>query len=43
MRFFVAFLITLSVLYFWDDEYNRGKLFDGLRNMGRDMSRSMGR
>jgi hypothetical protein len=43
MRFFVAFLIVLSVIYFWDDEYNGGKLFDGLRNMGRDISRSMGR
>jgi hypothetical protein len=41
MRFFVAFLIALSVLYFWDDEYNKGKLLDGLRSMGRDMSRSI--
>jgi hypothetical protein len=34
MRIFVAFLIVLVVLaavYFWDAEYNRGKLFDGLQ------------
>jgi hypothetical protein len=42
VRFFVAFLITLSCLYLWDDEYNSGKLFEGIRHMGRDMSRSIG-
>ncbi len=42
MRFFVAFLIAVSCLYFWDDAYNRGQLFDGLRRMGRDVSHNMG-
>jgi hypothetical protein len=34
MRFFVAFLIILAVLYFWDVEYNHGTLSDGLSAMG---------
>jgi hypothetical protein len=42
VRFFAAFLIAVSCLYLWDDEYNRGKLFDGLRHMGSDISRSVG-
>jgi len=29
MRIFVASLIVLSVLYFWDKDYNNGKLLDG--------------
>jgi hypothetical protein len=41
MRMFVAFLIVLSVLYFWDVEYNNGTLSDGLRKMGRSMSHNM--
>jgi hypothetical protein len=40
MRLFVASLIVLSVLYFWDKDYNNGKLLDGLDMMGRDISRS---
>jgi hypothetical protein len=28
MRIFVALLVVLSVLYFWDREYNHGKLLD---------------
>jgi len=41
MRLFVASLIVLSVLYFWDKEYNNGRLLDGLDSMRRDISRSM--
>jgi len=40
MRILVASLIVLSVLYFWDKDYNNGKLLDGLDRMGRDISRS---
>ena len=43
MRVFVAALIVLSVLYYWDAEYNNGTLVDGLRSMGRSISHSMGR
>jgi hypothetical protein len=42
MRMFVAFLIFLSAAYYWDAEYNHGKLSDGVRNMGRSISHSMG-
>jgi hypothetical protein len=38
----VALLIALSVLYFWDVEYNHGTLSDGLRSMGRSISRNIG-
>jgi len=41
MRVFVASLIVLSVLYFWDNNYNDGKLLDGLESMGRDVSHNM--
>jgi hypothetical protein len=41
MRIFVASLIVLAVLYFWDKDYNNGKLLDGLDSMGRAISRSM--
>jgi hypothetical protein len=40
MRVFVASLIVLSVLYFWDKDYNNGKLLDGLDSMGRAISHS---
>jgi hypothetical protein len=43
MRIFVAFLIILAVLYFWDIEYNRGTLSDGLRAMGGSILHSVGR
>jgi hypothetical protein len=43
MRIFIAILIVLSVAYFWDREYNHGKLFDGLHSMARSMAHSMGR
>lgn len=42
MRVFVVVLIVLSVLYYWDTEYNNGTLVDGLRSMGRSISHSMG-
>jgi hypothetical protein len=41
MRVFIASLIVLSVLYFWDKEYNNGRLLDGLDGMRRDISHSM--
>lgn len=41
MRMFVAFLIVLATLYYWDDSYNNGKLLDGLRSMGRSMSHNI--
>jgi hypothetical protein len=42
MRIFVALLIALSVLYFWDVEYNHGTLSDGLIRMEQSMFHSMG-
>jgi hypothetical protein len=41
MRTFVASLIVLSVLYFWDKDYNNGKLLDGLDAMRRDIAHSL--
>ena len=41
MRMFGAFLIVVAVLYFWDAEYNNGKLTDGARSMGRSIVHSM--
>jgi len=41
MRTFVASLIVLSALYFWDKNYNNGKLLDGLNGMRQDIARSM--
>ena len=41
MRVFVASLIVLSVLFFWDKDYNNGKLLDGLDGMRRSISNSM--
>ena len=40
MRFFVASLIVLVVLYFWDQDYNDGRLFEGLESLGRSISHS---
>ena len=40
MRMFVASLIVLSVLYFWDKDYNNGRLLDGLDSMRRSISHS---
>lgn len=41
MRTVVASLIVLSVLYFWDKNYNNGKLLDGLDGIRRDIAHSM--
>jgi hypothetical protein len=41
MRIFVASLIVLAVLYFFDVEYNNGVLSDGLFAMGRSISHGM--
>jgi hypothetical protein len=41
MRVFVASLIVLLVLYFWDRDYNNGNLVDGLDSMRRAISHSM--
>jgi hypothetical protein len=43
MRVFVPLLIVLAVLYFWDVEYNRGAVSDGLVSIGRSIFHSMGR
>jgi hypothetical protein len=42
MRAFVAALIVLTVLYFWDKNYNNGKLLDGLDSMRRSIAHSTG-
>jgi hypothetical protein len=41
MRVVVASLIVLAVLYFWDRDYNNGKLLSGLDGMRRAISHSM--
>jgi hypothetical protein len=41
MRVLIATLIVLATVYFWDREYNYGRLFDGLDSMVRSISRSM--
>jgi hypothetical protein len=41
MRIFIAPLIVLVVLYFWDKDYNNGRLLDGLDSMRRSISHSM--
>lgn len=41
MRVFVASVIVLLVLYFWDRDYNNGNLVDGLDSMRRAISHSM--
>jgi hypothetical protein len=43
MRIFGAFLICLAITYFWDAEYNNGRLSDGARSMGRSIAHSMAR
>ena len=41
MRFLVASLIVLAAVYFWDKDYNNGRLLDGLDSMRRSISHSM--
>ena len=38
MRIFVASIVVLTVLYFWDKDYNNGKLVDGLEGMRRSIA-----
>jgi hypothetical protein len=42
MRILVAFLIVLAVLYYWDVNYNNGKLSNGPISMERSMLHHMG-
>ena len=42
MRIFAALLIVLAVLYFWDVNYNRGALSDGVIHMGQSMFHHIG-
>jgi hypothetical protein len=42
MRILVALLVVLAVLYYWDVNYNNGKLSDGLISMERSMLHHMG-
>jgi hypothetical protein len=42
MRIFVALLVVLAVLYFWDANYNNGTLSDGVIRMERSMLHHMG-
>jgi len=41
MRIFGAFLIFIAVTYFWDAEYNNGRLADGVYGMGRSIVHNM--
>jgi hypothetical protein len=41
MRVLVASLIVVTVLYFWDQNYNQGQLLDGLESMLRAISHNM--
>ncbi len=41
MRVFMTALVALSVLYFWDKEYNNGQLLVGLESLWRAISHSM--
>jgi hypothetical protein len=38
MRLFVAALIVTTILYYWDQNYNNGSLFDGLDSMRRSIA-----
>jgi hypothetical protein len=38
---FVAFLIVLSAVCYWDIQYNYGKFSDGARSMGNAIFNSM--
>jgi hypothetical protein len=41
MRFFIASLVALSILYIWDTDYNNGQLLAGLDSVSRAISHSM--
>jgi hypothetical protein len=38
MRNFVASLIVLAALYLWDQNYNNGKMTDGVSSMWQSIS-----
>lgn len=40
MRMFLAFLIVLGAIYFWDANYNNGIFMDGAKRMLRDIEHS---
>ena len=40
-RTLLLLLIVLPVLFFWDKDYNSGKLLDGLDSMRRSISHSI--
>ena len=42
MRFFVAALVVIAVLYYGDVNYNESRFSDGLIRMERSMFHSMG-
>jgi len=41
MKMFMAVLAAIAIAYFWDTQYNNGRLTDGLVSMGRSISHSM--
>ena len=41
MRIFVTSLVVLAVLFFWDKNYNNGKLLDGLDGMRQSISHNV--
>jgi hypothetical protein len=43
MRIFVALLIALAILYFWDVNYNNGTLSDGVIRLTGSMLHHSGR
>jgi hypothetical protein len=42
MRIFVALLVFLAALYYWDVNYNNGTLSDGVIRMERSMFHYLG-
>ena len=43
MQLLVASLIAALVIYFWDADYNNGRLRDGLKSMVQSIEHSLGR
>ncbi len=41
IRILIASLIVLAVLYFWDKDYNNGRLLDGLDSMRRSIAHNV--
>jgi hypothetical protein len=40
MRLLLAAVVAASVVYFWDDSYNKGKFTDGVVKLAGSMTRS---